>query len=90
VSVCLESYCNSIDFKLDIVVNEKVLQCDYEGQDLDLGYGYTISCPRVAVVCPHLACPANCSGKGICDYCLDLPSCICDNPFDKTLGCYGV
>jgi len=90
MSVCLESYCNSIDFKLDIVVNEKVLQCDYEGQDLDLGYGYTISCPRVAVVCPHLACPANCSGKGICDYCLDVPVCICDNPFDKTLGCYGV
>jgi hypothetical protein len=77
-SVCLESYCNSIDSKLDIVVNEKVYQCDYEGQDLDLGHGYTIKCPRLAVVCPHLVCPANCSGKDVCDYCcLDVPMHVC-------------
>ena len=87
-SVCLESYCNSVDSKLDIVVNEKVYQCDYEGQDLDLGHGYTIKCPRLAVVCPHLVCPANCSGKGVCDYCLDVPMCVCDDPFDNTPGCY--
>jgi len=87
-SVCLESYCNSVDSKLDIVVNEKVYQCDYEGQDLDLDHGYTIKCPRLAVVCPHLVCPANCSGKGVCEYCLDVPMCVCDDPFDDTPGCY--
>lgn len=87
-SVCLESYCNAVDSKLDIVVNEKVFQCDYEGQQLDLGHGYTILCPRLAVVCPHLVCPANCSGKGVCDYCLELPVCVCDDPFNETPGCY--
>ncbi|KAL3766901.1 hypothetical protein ACHAW5_000919 [Stephanodiscus triporus] len=87
-SVCLESYCNSVDSKLDIVVNERVFQCDYEGQDLDLGHGYTITCPRLAVVCPHLVCPANCSGRGVCDYCLDVPMCVCDDPFNETPGCY--
>ncbi|KAL7470963.1 hypothetical protein ACHAXS_011251 [Conticribra weissflogii] len=88
-SVCLESYCNSVDSKLDIVVNGKVYQCDYEGQEVDLGHGYTIRCPRLSVVCPHLVCPANCSGKGVCDYCQEVPHCVCDNPFDDTPGCWG-
>ena len=86
-SVCLESYCNSVDFKIDIVVDSKVTQCDYEGQELDLGLGYTVSCPRLAVVCPHFICPANCSGKGICDYCLEVPQCVCDDPFNESPDC---
>ena len=89
VSVCLESYCNSVDWKLDIVVDGRVYQCDYEGQLLDLNLGYSVECPRLGVVCPHLVCPANCSGKGVCDYCQDVPQCVCDDPFDETLGCYG-
>merc|ERR1712194_444549 len=88
-SICLESYCNSIDFKIDIVVGGKVTQCDYEGQELDLELGYIVQCPRLAVVCPHLVCPANCSGKGVCDYCLEIPQCICDDFFDETPDCSG-
>ena len=87
-AVCLESYCNSIDSKIDIVVDAKVYQCDYEGQELDLGE-YIVQCPRLAIVCPHLVCPADCSGKGVCDYCLETPQCVCDDPFDDTPGCYG-
>ncbi|KAL9187722.1 hypothetical protein ACHAXT_006100 [Thalassiosira profunda] len=87
-SVCLESYCNSIDGKIDIVVSEKVYQCDYEGQALDLGE-FTVQCPRLAVICPHLVCPANCSGKGFCDYCREIPQCICNDPTDKSPGCFG-
>ena len=89
-SVCLQSYCNSVDSKIDIVVDGRVHQCDYEGQELDIGSnGYSVKCPRLGVVCPHLVCPSNCSGKGVCDYCLDVPQCVCDDPFDDTLGCYG-
>jgi len=88
-SVCLESYCNTVDLKIDIVVEEKVFQCDYEGQTLDLSHGYSVVCPRFSVVCPHLACPANCSGKGVCDYCLNIPQCVCDDPFDESTGCFG-
>eukprot|EP00579_Thalassiosira_antarctica_P010016 CAMPEP_0201910674 /NCGR_PEP_ID=MMETSP0903-20130614/1961_1 /ASSEMBLY_ACC=CAM_ASM_000552 /TAXON_ID=420261 /ORGANISM="Thalassiosira antarctica, Strain CCMP982" /LENGTH=744 /DNA_ID=CAMNT_0048445341 /DNA_START=36 /DNA_END=2270 /DNA_ORIENTATION=- len=86
-SVCLESFCNSIDSKIDIVVDGKVTQCDYEGQELDLDHGYIVQCPRLAVVCPHLVCPANCSGRGVCDYCLEIPQCVCDDPFDESPGC---
>ena len=87
-SVCLQSFCNAIDSKIDIVVNGRVHQCDYEGQVVSLG-DYSVTCPRLAVICPHLVCPSNCSGKGICDYCKDVPSCICDDPFDNTPGCWG-
>jgi len=88
-AVCLESYCNSVDSKIDIVIGGKVHQCDYEGQLVDINMGYYVRCPRLAVVCPHLVCPANCSGKGVCDYCLEKPHCICDDIFDKSEGCFG-
>eukprot|EP00986_Skeletonema_menzelii_P003296 scaffold985_cov145-Skeletonema_menzelii.AAC.11 len=88
-AVCLESYCNSVDNKLDIVIGGKVHQCDYEGQLVDVDMGYYVRCPRLAVVCPHLVCPANCSGKGVCDYCAEEPRCICDIVFDESEGCFG-
>ena len=56
-SVCLESYCNSVDSKLDIVVNEKVYQCDYEGQDLDLGHGYTFKMSEIGCSLPSPSLP---------------------------------
>lgn len=87
-SVCLQSFCNAVDSKIDIVVNGKVHQCDYEGQEVDLG-DYSVVCPRLAVLCPHLVCPSNCSGKGVCDYCREVPTCVCDDPFDETPGCWG-
>jgi len=34
-------------------------------------------------------CPSNCSGRGVCDWCQEVPQCVCDDPFDETLGCYG-
>jgi len=70
-------------------VDEKVFQCDYEGQKLDLGHGYIVQCPRLAIVCPHLVCPTNCSGRGVCDYCQELPRCVCDDPFEESLDCSG-
>jgi len=88
-AVCLESYCNSVDNKIDIVIGGKVHQCDYEGQLVDVDMGYFVKCPRLAVVCPHLVCPANCSGKGVCDYCAEEPQCICDIVFDESEGCFG-
>jgi len=89
-SVCLETYCNEDVQRLEIFVGGKVFFCDYDGAVLDLGRGYQIKCPRLASVCPNLVCPSGCSGKGICDYCLEVPQCICDDPFDETPGCWGV
>ena len=85
---CIESYCNTKNSRIDLIVGREVLQCDYDGQVLS-AYGHQIKCPRFAVVCPDLVCPANCSGKGMCDYCLEEPKCICDDPFDESPGCWG-
>ncbi|KAL3806928.1 hypothetical protein ACHAXA_006643 [Cyclostephanos tholiformis] len=89
IPVCLETICNPVDRSLSFVVNGKHFYCSYYGEVINVYVGYSVFCPRIAVVCPDLVCPSNCSGKGVCDYCLDIPKCICDNPFDGTPGCYG-
>ena len=85
---CLETACNPSDKTLRIVVKGKTFYCAYHGQVINVDVGYSVTCPRIEVVCPELVCPSNCSGKGICDYCREVPECICDNPFDKTDGCW--
>ena len=88
VPVCLETICNPKDKTMSVVVNGKSFYCAYHGQKINIEAGYSIICPRIAAVCPDLICPSNCSGKGLCDYCKEVPECICDNPFDKTDGCW--
>jgi len=34
-------------------------------------------------------CPSNCSGKGVCDYSLEVPSCVCFNKADRSASCDG-
>jgi len=88
-SVCLQSQCNPQTQRIEIQINNKTFRCDYDGQVIDLGEGYQIECPRLASFCPEFVCPSSCSGKGICDYCLEVPQCICDDPFDDSPGCWG-
>eukprot|EP00804_Cyclotella_cryptica_P028506 CCRYP_014798-RB/>CCRYP_014798-RB protein AED:0.04 eAED:0.04 QI:2126/1/1/1/0.85/0.62/8/1277/1088 len=87
-SICLESVCNTDDKSLSFVVQGKSFPCKFHGEVIDVGLGYSVVCPRIAAVCPDLVCPSNCSGKGICDYCKEIPVCICDNPFDESPGCW--
>ena len=89
VPVCLETVCNPVDKTLGIFVNGRHFYCSYDGQVINVDAGYSVVCPRIAVVCPDLVCPSNCSGKGVCDYCLEIPQCICDDPFDLSPGCFG-
>ena len=88
VPVCLETICNPKDKTMSVVVNGKSFYCAYHGQKINIEAGYSITCPRIASVCPDLVCPSNCSGKGLCEYCSSMPRCICDNPFDQTDGCW--
>ena len=88
VPVCLETVCNSKDKMLSVVVNGKSFYCAHDGQVINVDAGYSVICPRIAAVCPDLVCPSNCSGKGVCDYCKEVPECICDNPLDQTDGCW--
>ncbi|KAL7536273.1 hypothetical protein ACHAXR_010253 [Thalassiosira sp. AJA248-18] len=88
IPVCLETICNPSDKTLSIVVKGKTFYCAYHGQVINVDVGYSVVCPRIAAVCPDLVCPSNCSGKGVCDYCKEVPECICDSPLDKTAGCW--
>jgi len=88
IPVCLEAICDPTDKTLSIVVEGKTFYCAYHGQVINVDVGYSVICPRIAAICPELVCPSNCSGKGVCDYCKEVPECICDNPFDQTDGCW--
>lgn len=89
IPVCLETVCNPVDMSMSVIVNGKSFPCSYFGHVINAEVGYSVICPRIASVCPDLICPSNCSGKGVCDYCLEIPRCICEDPFDETSGCYG-
>jgi leishmanolysin-like peptidase len=88
IPVCLETVCNRSDKTLSVVVKGKSFYCAYQGQVINVEVGYSVVCPRIAAVCPDLVCPSNCSGKGLCDYCKEVPECICDSPFDQSDGCW--
>jgi len=52
----------------------------------------TITCPRLSAVCPDMFCPANCAGRGVCDFNVVVndtvrPKCNCFNKSDTTPGC---
>lgn len=88
VPVCLEAVCNPEDKTLSIIVQGKVFYCAFHGQVINVDVGFSVICPRIAAVCPELVCPSNCSGAGVCDYCKEVPKCICNSPYDQTDGCW--
>ena len=69
--------------------------------DYDGGGELRIKCPKAALVCPDMFCPANCAGRGDCRYASDagegdeddlaataLAQCVCDDDEDGTDGCF--
>ena len=89
--LCLKGVCNERDKTFDVHYHDEVFQCRYGGQIVDTMFGVTLICPRIAAVCPQVHCPSNCSGRGVCDHGSDFGStCICDNPYDETDGCWEV
>jgi len=95
-AICLQAKCNSHVHKVEIIYQDNEYTCNHPGEKIELPNSDTttsssniiIECPKIETICPNIICPANCSGKGMCDYSLDVPICICDDPFDTTPGCY--
>lgn len=88
--ICLRGVCNEEKQSIDVHYEGEVFTCVRDGDMIDTGKGVRIECPRLAAVCPSLVCPSNCSGRGVCDEDRDgKHSCICDDPFDETPGCWG-
>ena len=87
--ICLQGVCNEKTQMIDIYHEGSVFVCKHDGQIIDTKT-IRIQCPRIAAICPHLICPSNCSGRGVCDEDRDgKHTCICDDPFDETPGCWG-
>jgi len=87
--VCLEAECDAVNHVLNVKVAGRELLCSYDGQThLIPDTGVTFECPKLAIVCPDMICPANCAGHGVCDYSLTNPTCKCFDRTDRTPGCF--
>jgi len=100
-SLCLQTSCNQRTGLVQIIAGGKKRTCEYDGQIHTILFNYDgdgplrIKCPKAAMICPQLFCPAACSGRGDCVY-RDRDSvygeppakCVCDDETDDTDGCY--
>lgn len=88
---CANFQCDESLHRLEIKVpgSDDFLTCEHDFQMLDHPVFATtkIQCPRLAVICPDFVCPANCSGKGVCDYSAFPPKCNCFDSEDTSARC---
>ena len=100
-SLCLQTNCNKDLGQVEIIAGGQRRKCEYDGQvhtvynddDDDGSEPVRIKCPKAALLCPELFCPANCAGRGECVYSSDtagqpLAKCVCDSEEDTTGGCF--
>ena len=92
-SICLQAKCNENTHKVEIIYQGNEYICSHSGEKIELPNSISkentiIECPKIETICPNIICPANCSGKGMCDYSSDVPICICDDPYDTSPGCW--
>lgn len=88
--LCLQATCNKDRQGIDIHYENELFACVHDDQIFDTKKGLLIKCPRIAAVCPSLICPSNCAARGVCDEDRNgKHTCICDDPFDSSPGCWG-
>lgn len=93
-SLCLRTRCNAQDRSIEISRDGRTVTCgeNSHGERVQLPRSsLQITCPRFDVVCGDLICPANCSGRGVCERGADGsgPRCECFDSLDKSTGCFG-
>ena len=96
-SICLDTICNKELNKLQVMIHNITITCDYDGQMHQLPTlpdddddNIVFECPRFTLTCPHLICPMNCAGRGICNFRNEInetSTCSCFDDNDKTVGC---
>lgn len=101
-SLCLKTRCNKQIGKVEITAGGQLRTCQYDGEVHTVYGDIRIKCPKATLVCPELFCPANCAGRGVCEYSWDREyddddlfddselqaKCVCDSSDDYTDGCY--
>ena len=89
--LCLEHVCGQYGKEEGkvILVTEggKRMTCQYADQVLRLPSGVEVICPPFEQTCPDMICPANCAGRGRCDYTLSPPQCECVDRSDTSPLC---
>ena len=96
--ICYNSQCINSEFKLKVQMQGTWYSCDYDFQEIEIPTTVStvlrrkIVCPRLSSVCPDMFCPANCAGRGVCNFenVLDgitRPKCECYDRSDTSPGC---
>jgi len=90
IPMCLKSHCNKYYNMVEIIVGEEVLRCKYDFEKIySPALGRTVECPRKSAICPSLFCPANCAGRGVCNFSSWRPTCQCFDQSDTpSMGCF--
>lgn len=89
---CVPMQCDDERRKLVVGASTFSQTCEFDGQILRLGHQNStdfFECPRLATICPHFYCPADCSGRGTCLWTEEVPRCSCFDPEDISDGCFG-
>mmetsp|Transcript_324 Transcript_324/g.780 ORF Transcript_324/g.780 Transcript_324/m.780 type:complete len:819 (+) Transcript_324:199-2655(+) len=99
--ICYQRQCIKDENIVKVFVRDTWHTCSYDFEVIKpyesiLGLlDFTFTCPRLSAVCPDLFCPANCSGRGICEFKVDesnpksppRASCKCFDESDTSPGC---
>jgi hypothetical protein len=98
---CYQTFCDLGNFQFGFFVGTEKYVCEEDFQQIEITdvTGFltsTITCPRLSQVCPDMFCPANCAGRGVCNFesaidvngTLDVrPRCECFDKNDTSLAC---
>jgi len=90
--LCLEVECGKYGGdkgKVVLKVGGKRMRCSYAGEILQLPQGTDVICPLFEQTCPESICPANCSGRGQCDFSVTPAQCECFDRTDTSEICSG-
>lgn len=95
---CFKTVCALDTFSVKVEFNKKWYECNKDFDEIDTGFTsgslipFIIKCPRISSVCPDMFCPANCAGRGACNYSANFngtirPKCECFDKSDTSQGC---
>mmetsp|Transcript_13379 Transcript_13379/g.28402 ORF Transcript_13379/g.28402 Transcript_13379/m.28402 type:complete len:825 (+) Transcript_13379:50-2524(+) len=94
---CYVAQCIQDEQVLKVNIRGEWKTCEYDFQQLSItvasgAISSTLTCPRIMSACPDMFCPANCAGRGICNYQSNVngtvrPRCECFDPDDTSPGC---
>jgi len=94
---CFEAHCIYEEFSLKFYVGTNLYTCTSDFQVIQVSVGglstpMRITCPRLSQACPDMFCPANCAGRGLCNFSASVngtiqPRCECFDKNDTSVGC---